>query len=105
MGEEKSLPEWLKGRKLKTNPQEIPGDPFIELTFRRENTGQVITVRRSTKKDPKTGDPFESVDTTTRQPVELTPEERHHSFLDFSIQPPHELVRELESKVKSHGRG
>lgn len=104
MAEEKALPEWLQRRSLKTNPQEIPGDPFIERTFKREDTGQVITVRRSTKKDSKTGDPFEPVDTLTRQPVELTLEERHQSFLDFSIQPPHELVRELESKVNSNAR-
>ena len=104
MEENELLPEWLRGRRLRTDPYKIPGDRFIERTFVREETGQVITVRRSTEKDVKTGDPFVSFDTTTRQPVGLTPEERHQSFLDFSIQPTPELVRELRSKkMNSHG--
>ena len=98
MGENKPLPEWLQGRTLKKDPYQIPGDPFTERTFMREETGQVITVRRSTKKDAKTGDPFVSLDTTTKQPVELTPDERLQSFLDFSIQPTPELVREMKSR-------
>lgn len=104
MGEGKALPDWLIGRRLKTDPREIPGDAFIERTFKSEDTGKDITVFRSTETDPKTGDPFKSIDTATGQPVDLTPEERYDSFIGFSIQPPQELVRELESRVKSNGR-
>ena len=97
MGSDRPLPEWLRGRTLKKNPFEIPGDPFIEYTFLREETGQSIKVRRSSAKNPNNDDPFTSVDETTGKTVKLSPVERHRVYLELSMQPPPALVRELKA--------
>lgn len=97
MAEDRPSPEWLRGQTLKKNPFEIPGDPFIEYTFLREETGQSIKVCRSSAKNPNNNDPFTSVDETTGNAVELSPVERHRAYLELSMQPPPALVRELKA--------
>ena len=94
MGSE-GKPDFLQGRRLKTNSAEIPGTPTTEFSFPGSD-GRNITVKLFPGLKGETDDPFVATYTETGEPAKLSQHQREEMYGRFGLPPDAKLARGLD---------